>query len=84
MTENPSKLTGMCGRLRCCLRYELEMYKDAAKLFPEMNSIIITLAGKARVAKIDILIKMVHLRFEDRSVEPLPLDDVQLLMANRV
>lgn len=82
LTENPSKLTGMCGRLRCCLRYELEMYKDAAKLFPEMDSVIMTPAGKAKVAKIDILNKMVHLRFEDQSVEPLPLDDVQLLMAN--
>jgi len=82
LSANPSKLTGMCGRLRCCLRYELKMYETALLEFPELNSTISTPAGKAQVPKIDIFKKTVLLRYEDRSVEPLPLEDVQLLMEN--
>ena len=82
MTVNPSKLTGACGRLRCCLRFELEMYKEQLTKFPAVNSIINTPAGKANVRKIDIFKEEVSLRFDDGSSELLPLEDVQLMMRN--
>ena len=82
LSTNPSKLTGMCGRLRCCLRYELEMYKTALTEFPKLDSTISTPVGDAQVAKIDIFNKTVLLRYKDKTLEPLPLEDVQLLMAN--
>ncbi len=38
---NPEKLTGLCGRLKCCLAYELETYRELVKEFPEVNSVVI-------------------------------------------
>ncbi len=82
MSANPSKLTGMCGRLRCCLRYELEMYKSELQRYPEIATEINTPAGKAMIDKIDIFHEKVYLRFLDGNCELLPMEDVQLLMAN--
>ena len=82
MSAIPAKLTGVCGRLRCCLRYELEMYKEQLTKFPEVTTLVNTPAGKASVEKIDIFKEEVSLRFDDGSSELLPLEDVQLLMRN--
>jgi len=83
LSTNPSKLTGMCGRLRCCLRYELPMYQDELKHYPEMEAVIKTPAGEAVVDKIDIFNKFVYLRYKDDIIEALPLEDVQRLLTNQ-
>ncbi|MEM6530192.1 MAG: regulatory iron-sulfur-containing complex subunit RicT [Chloroflexota bacterium] len=46
---NPSEITGMCGRLRCCLVYEYEQYVEARKVLPRRNKIIGTPFGEGRV-----------------------------------
>lgn len=46
---NPSEITGMCGRLRCCLVYEYEQYVEARKVLPRRNKIIGTPFGEAKV-----------------------------------
>ena len=52
-TLNPSQISGSCGRLMCCLRYEHEFYVKQRKRFPKEGKIIVTLAGeeKKRAAK---------------------------------
>mgnify|MGYP006280093459 FL=1 len=52
---NPLKLSGQCGRLKCCLNYELDVYLEALENFPREDTILKTKAGNARVAKTDIL-----------------------------
>lgn len=54
MAINQSKLSGQCGRLKCCLNYELDAYVDALSHFPEKADFIKTMEGKARLLKIDI------------------------------
>ncbi|MEQ9297245.1 MAG: regulatory iron-sulfur-containing complex subunit RicT [Cyclobacteriaceae bacterium] len=57
LSLNPSKLSGQCGRLKCCLNYELETYMDALKGIPKVESVE-TEKGKARLQKTDIFKKM--------------------------
>ncbi len=52
---NPSKLSGQCGRLKCCLNYELDNYIEAMEAFPPENIILKSKKGPARVFKLDIL-----------------------------
>ena len=54
MAINQSKLSGQCGRLKCCLNYELDNYMDAISHFPEKADYVHTANGKARLMKIDI------------------------------
>lgn len=54
MAINQSKLSGQCGRLKCCLNYELDNYMDAISHFPEKADYIHTAEGKAKLMKIDI------------------------------
>ncbi len=51
---NTSKLTGQCGKLKCCLNFELDSYKDALKEFPDENLILQTEKGDAKSMKIDV------------------------------
>ncbi len=51
---NQAKLSGQCGRLKCCLNYELDTYLDAIKDFPEQADVLQTEAGDAKLLKTDI------------------------------
>ena len=51
---NQTKLSGQCGRLKCCLNYELDTYMDALKGFPKKADYLLTEVGKARLMKMDI------------------------------
>ncbi len=51
----PSDITGMCGRLRCCLSYEHEIYKEEAKSLPKLKSWVKTDRGIGRIVDLDIL-----------------------------
>ncbi|MCX2743427.1 regulatory iron-sulfur-containing complex subunit RicT [Mangrovivirga sp. M17] len=68
LSLNPGKLSGQCGRLKCCLNYELETYMDALKDIPEMeNETIETEKGKARLQKTDIFRKIMWFGFSDEN-----------------
>ncbi len=74
---NPCKLTGVCGRLKCCLLYEKDFYDERLDKFPALESVIVTEKGKATVEKIDIFHDRVYLRFEeDDEIESWSVDDV--------
>jgi cell fate regulator YaaT (PSP1 superfamily) len=60
----PSEITGMCGRLRCCLIYEYEQYVEARKTLPKRNKRVVTPNGEGRVVDIAPLSGMVTVRFE--------------------
>src|SRR5947209_20225197 len=55
---NPAKLAGQCGKLKCCLNYELDSYLDALKDFPDSRTVLETEKGKATVRKTDIFKRM--------------------------
>ena len=54
LSLNPSKLSGQCGRLKCCLNYELETYMDALKNIPEISRPLQTEKGEASLQKTEI------------------------------
>ena len=66
LSLNPSKLSGQCGRLKCCLNYELETYMDALEDIPEVK-FIKTKAGEARLEKTDIFRKLMWFSYETEN-----------------
>lgn len=54
LSLNPQKLAGQCGKLKCCLNYELDTYMDALKDFPDMETQLFTEKGEALCQKLDI------------------------------
>ncbi|MBF24970.1 MAG: hypothetical protein CMP49_00405 [Flavobacteriales bacterium] len=67
LSLNPQKLTGQCGKLKCCLNYELENYMEALKEFPNTKILIETKKGKASVQKIDIFKKKIWYSYIENS-----------------
>lgn len=61
LSLNPQKLAGQCGKLKCCLNFELDQYVEAVKEFPSPNAKIKLKEGKAFVFKMDIFKRLVYL-----------------------
>ena len=70
---NPTKISGLCGRLMCCLRYEFEAYKDFKGRAPKKNGIIDTPMGMGKVVEFDTPRETVCVRMEDGSSIVLPV-----------
>ncbi|MCB0665257.1 MAG: hypothetical protein KDC80_05510 [Saprospiraceae bacterium] len=62
---NQSKLSGQCGRLKCCLNYELDLYTEALDQFPMKAEVLKSGNGKASLVKIDIFKKYMYYSHED-------------------
>ncbi|MGI9525825.1 MAG: PSP1 domain-containing protein [Weeksellaceae bacterium] len=54
LSINPQKIAGQCGKLKCCLNYELDSYLDALKQFPKTDTVLETVNGQANCIKIDV------------------------------
>lgn len=70
---NPLKISGLCGRLMCCLRYEFEAYKDFKGRAPKKGSLIETPLGLAKVVEFDTPREIVGMRLEDGKTIQVPL-----------
>jgi len=64
---NPSKLSGQCGRLKCCLNYELDTYMEALKDIPSVDGPLILKKGKAFLQKTDIFRKIMWFEVENET-----------------
>jgi cell fate regulator YaaT (PSP1 superfamily) len=76
----PSEITGMCGRLRCCLLYEYEQYVAARKQLPKRNKRVVTPNGEGKVVDVAPLNGMVTVRFEGEgrpSQQTFHRDDIE-------
>ena len=62
---NPSKISGNCGRLMCCLKYEQEVYEDKLTRIPKVGSIVRTEDGEGVVDSIETLKEIIRVRFKD-------------------
>ena len=65
LSLNPTKLAGQCGKLKCCLNYELDSYLDAIKDFPEMGTKVQTKKGPAVALKQDIFKRLIWFAYEE-------------------
>jgi cell fate regulator YaaT (PSP1 superfamily) len=68
LSLNPQKLAGQCGKLKCCLNYELDFYQDALKNFPKSNTKLLTEKGIAYCQKIDIFKKILWFVYKNDSI----------------
>ena len=64
-TLDPTKISGRCGRLKCCLRYEYDTYNEIRKELPPVGSEIVTNNGKAKVVGQEILTEQLMIQTED-------------------
>ena len=65
LSLNPTKISGTCGRLMCCLKYEQEAYEDLIRTSPKADSFVDTPEGRGTVVEIDLLRQRVKVRMEN-------------------
>ena len=73
---NSAKISGVCGRLMCCLRYEFEAYKDFKQRAPKKNAVIDTPLGKAKVVEFNTPRELVTMRLENGKSFTVALRDM--------
>ena len=82
LSLNPTKISGTCGRLMCCLKYEQEAYEDLIRTAPRVGALVGTPDGKGIVAEVSLLTGMLKVRLEkndDNSINVYHKDDVKVL-----
>lgn len=79
LTLNPTKISGMCGRLMCCLVYEQKLYRRLRSRLPEVGRRIRSTAGEGTIEDVDVINRSVTVDFEDDTTRTLGLDEIELL-----
>lgn len=81
LSINQTKLSGLCGRLKCCLNFELDTYLDALKGFPKKADIIETEKGTAKLVKTDILKGLMFYTYTNNNTfYPITIDKVKKVL----
>lgn len=80
-SKGSSKLSGCCGKLMCCLRYEVEEYKRLKSQLPESGSIVKVKKGEGKVIGLDILNQTAKILFPDHSFEIVKAEDIKKVVA---
>ncbi len=70
LSLNPTKISGTCGRLMCCLKYEQDAYEDAVKRCPKLDSFVETPDGVGTVTNVNLLREQVKVAIEDSNDPP--------------
>jgi cell fate regulator YaaT (PSP1 superfamily) len=73
LSLNPTQISGGCGRLLCCLKYEHDFYVEARRRFPKEGKTIATSVGPEKVIAVDIFRERVFLRSEEHGARIIPL-----------
>lgn len=75
-TLDPAKISGRCGRLKCCLRFEQDVYEEFVRQLPPVGSRILTRKGQGRVTAQEILSRRVLVEFADGRRLPVAIDEI--------
>ncbi len=87
LSLNPVKISGACGRLMCCLKYEQEAYQDLLRSTPKVNAVVITPDGKGTVIDQNILTGMLTIQLDkapDAAPKTFHLKDVKVVRDGRI
>jgi len=79
LSLNSSKISGTCGRLMCCLRYEHETYEQEIALTPPVDSTVKTKDGTGTVTEISPLTGLIKVKYQSGDIKPYHRDDVTVL-----
>jgi len=82
-SKGSAKLSGACGKLMCCLRYEVDEYKRLRKNLPKIGSIVKVKKGEGQVISLDILNQKVRVLFKDRSFESIPVSEIKKVIVDQ-
>lgn len=74
---NPGKISGICGRLLCCLNYENSVYSEERKKMPEVEEFVSYESQKAKVLAINVLKHILTIQFEDMSIKRVDASEVE-------
>ncbi len=81
LTLNPFKLAGQCGRLKCCISYEVRIYEELLKKFPPLDYRFQAPKGKARIDKIDIFQDAIYVQYERGDAwDRFTLDELKVML----
>lgn len=83
LSLNPAAMSGMCGRLKCCLRYEYDCYRDMGKRLPRDGDCVRCREGAGVVIDKNILEQMVKVRLDDQRIVECSADSVQIVAGRR-
>jgi len=78
-TLDPSKISGYCGRLKCCLRYEDKTYTELKRRLPKKNTKVKTKCGEGKVVDTQILTQLVMVELSEGQKVPVPLEELEVL-----
>jgi len=67
LSLNPAKISGCCGRLMCCLKYEHDAYEEVLKKMPRINAIVNTPAGQGTVIETNVLKETVKVKLNNEN-----------------
>jgi cell fate regulator YaaT (PSP1 superfamily) len=73
----PQEITGICGRLRCCLVYEYEQYMDARKELPKRNKLVVTPLGEGKVVDVNPIQMSVRVEIPNLGIREFPSDQLE-------
>ncbi len=85
LSLNPTKISGTCGRLMCCLKYEQDTYEDLIRSSPKAESFVDTPEGRGTVTEVDLLRQRVKVRMEDNpdTVSQFPVEEIAVLRSGK-
>ena len=85
LSLNPTKISGTCGRLMCCLKYEQDAYEDLIRSSPRMDSFVDTPEGRGTVVEVELLRQRVKVRMEDNpeTVSTFSNEDIAVLRSGK-
>ena len=85
LSLNPTKISGTCGRLMCCLKYEQDAYEDLIRTSPKAESFVDTPEGRGTIVEIDLLRQRVKVRMEDapETISVFPNADIAVLRSGK-
>ena len=84
LSLNPTKISGICGRLFCCLNYEHQVYEGIIKEMPNVGSIVQTRDGKGKVIETKTILEEVKVQVENKKADTIevkkyPLSEIKVL-----
>jgi len=78
-TLDPSKISGYCGRLKCCLRYEDKTYTELKRRLPKKNAKVKTKYGQGKVIETQILTQLVMVEYESGEKAAVPVEEIEIM-----
>ncbi len=79
LSLNPTKISGICGRLFCCLKYEHDVYAEAIDSMPVVGSLVKVNESKGKVIEINPLLEQVRIEFNDKTIKICHKEEVKVL-----